>query len=146
MVDWPKDFQGRNIPMGKLPKETRYALAREACERLEPFLRSPEMAAFIRMEVGFVQLEPMRVGVKRMTELPPGSFPKLHETLPPPMNRALAILTQLKRKYGRAYKINIRQAWETGNYSTFPELAYELQWMRNNLGPKWLNQHTGASK
>lgn len=61
------------------------------------------------------------------------------------VERAIDILTAVKRKYGRAYKINIREAWQRGNYSQLglSEWQTELQQIRNIWGPRWLERNKG---
>jgi hypothetical protein len=48
-----------------------------------------------------------------------------------------AALTAWKKLYGRGWKAKLQKAWETGNYSRFPE-AGALQQLRNQAGPAWL--------
>lgn len=59
--------------------------------------------------------------------------------------RAIEVLTAVKRKYGKAYKINIREAWQRGNYSQLglAEWQTELQQIRNQWGPRWLERNKG---
>ena len=58
---------------------------------------------------------------------------------------ARALLTMLKQIHGRAYKANIRTAWETGNYASvgLDEYQTELQAIRNEFGPTWLERNSG---
>ncbi len=58
------------------------------------------------------------------------------------IQKAVALLRQIRLLLGRNYKSSIRDAWMTGNYSghCLDQWSSELQQIRNTLGPSWLAQ------